>query len=147
MKLKRYWNEAFTWLENLYLGWIIRISLFAIYFWFGAVKLTGLSQATPLARALTTNTIGARYFATSFIVLAVIECIIGILFLIPKLTRVTVLIALIHMTIVCSPLILVPGMAWQRLLVPTIEGQYIIKNLALVSLMLALLKENRQKST
>ena len=118
---------------------LARFALFAIYFWFGAVKLTGLSQATPLARALTTNTIGSRYFATAFVILAIAECIIGLMFLIPKLTRITVVLALLHMLIVCSPLILVPGMAWQAFMIPTIEGQYIIKNLALVTLILVVL--------
>lgn len=138
--MKRARNELFEFLATINVVWLARISLFMIYFWFGAVKLTGLSQATPLARALTTNTIGARYFAASFMILAVIECIIGVLFLIPKLTRITVVIAFVHMLIVCSPLILVPAMAWQRLFIPTIEGQYIIKNLALVTLMLVVLR-------
>lgn len=141
MKLLNSWQKLFSLIDGINVAWVARASLFVIYFWFGAVKLTGLSQATPLARALTVNTIGARYFATSFIILAIIECIIGLMFLIPKLTRLTVLVALIHMVVVCSPLILVPAMAWQRFLVPTIEGQYIIKNLALVSLMLVLLKD------
>ena len=67
-----------------------RVSLFAIYFWFGAVKLTGLSQASPLAEALVTNTVGAQYFHALFMVLAVLECVIGILFLIPRFTKVAV---------------------------------------------------------
>ena len=46
-----------------------------------------------------------------------------------------------HMVIVCSPLLLVPQMAWQRWFIPTIEGQYIIKNLALLSLALALVNQ------
>lgn len=115
-----------------------RVSLFVIYFWFGAVKLTGLSQASPLAEALVTNTVGAQYFHALFVVLAVLECVIGILFLIPRYTKVAVVALAAHMVIVCSPLLLVPQMAWQRWFIPTIEGQYIIKNLALLSLALAL---------
>lgn len=118
-----------------------RVSLFAIYFWFGAVKLTGLSQASPLAEALVTNTVGPQYFHTLFMVLAVLECVIGILFLIPRCTKVAVVALAAHMVIVCSPLLLVPQMAWQRFLIPTIEGQYIIKNLALLSLALALVNK------
>jgi uncharacterized membrane protein YkgB len=124
-----------------------RVSLFVIYFWFGAVKLTGLSQASPLAKALIENTVGGQYFDRLFIALAIIECIIGILFLIPRFTKIAVIALAIHMVIVCSPLILVPGMAWQQFLIPTIEGQYIIKNLALLSLALAIAnRELRSKN-
>ena len=128
-------------LFNLNFEPFARVSLFVIYFWFGAVKLTGLSQASPLAEALVTNTVGAQYFHTLFMVLAVLECIIGILFLIPRCTKVAVVALAAHMVIVCSPLLLVPQMAWQRWFIPTIEGQYIIKNLALLSLALALVNK------
>lgn len=145
MKIKQAWSELFSFLATINVAWMARISLFLMYFWFGAVKLFGLSQATPLAQALTTNTIGAQYFAASFMLLAAVECIIGIMFLFPKLTRVTVLIAFVHMVIVCSPLVLVPSMTWQAFLIPTIEGQYIIKNLALVTLMLVVLRPLQKK--
>lgn len=139
MKIRDSWNAAFTKVEALDASKLIRLSLFVIYVWFGAVKLLGLSQASPLAQALTSNTIGGEYFAAAFTTLAIIECLIGLLFLLPRFTRFTVLIALLHMLVVSSPLLLVPGLSWQGLLVPTLEGQYIIKNLALASLMLALL--------
>ena len=41
---------------------------------------------------------------------------------------------LIHMAIVCSPLILVRELAWSHSLVPSLEGQYIIKNVVIVAL-------------
>ena len=132
-------NKAFEKVESIDPKPLARFALFAIYFWFRAVKLTWLSQASPLAQALTTNTIGARFFGVAFTTLAIIECLIGLMFLIPKLTRLAVVLALLHMAVVCSPLVLVPGMAWQFFMIPTIEGQYIIKNLALVVLMLTLI--------
>ena len=113
-----------------------RLALFAIYFWFGLLKILDLSPATPLARALVNKTIGASAFDTFFMLLAVSECVIGILFLLPKFTRLAVYLLLAHMAIVCSPLFLVPSMAWDSFLVPTLEGQYIIKNLALIALAL-----------
>jgi uncharacterized membrane protein YkgB len=148
MKIKDSWNLLFERIERINVIPLARMSLFLIYFWFGAVKLLGLSQATPLARALTESTIGGQFFATSFMILAVIECVIGLLFLIPKLTRITVVLALLHMLVVCSPLLLVPVLSWQAFMIPTIEGQYIIKNLALVSLMLVVLTSSvdKQKS-
>lgn len=113
---------------------IARIAFFIIFFYFGFLKLIGLSPASPLAEALTANTIGMQYFDISFMVLAIIECLIGLLFLIPKATRAVIFLLFIHMAIVCSPLLLVPEHVWSGFLVPNLEGQYIIKNIALIAI-------------
>lgn len=110
-----------------------RFSIFLIFFWFGFIKLIGLSPASPLAEALTTQTVGMQYFDLLFYVLAVIECVIGVLFLIPKATRIVVPLLLLHMIIVCSPLVIVPEYTWQQFGVPTLEGQYIIKNAVVIA--------------
>ncbi len=110
-----------------------RFSIFLIFFWFGIIKLIGASPASPLAEALTAKTVGIEYFDLLFIILAVLECIVGVLFLFPKLTRIVVPLLLFHMVIVCSPLILVPDYTWQSFLVPTLEGQYIIKNAVVIA--------------
>lgn len=112
---------------------VARVSIFVVFFWFGLIKLLGLSPASPLAQALTAKTVGAQYFDVLFYILAIIECVIGILFLFPKATRVVIPLLLFHMVIVCSPLILVPEYTWQQFGVPTLEGQYIIKNIVVVA--------------
>ncbi len=113
---------------------LARIALFVVFFWFGFIKLTGMSPAGPLAEALTERTIGPELFGPLFIILAFIECLIGILFLIPKAVRIVMPLLLLHMIIVCGPLVLVPDMTWHAPFVPTLEGQYIIKNIAIVAL-------------
>ena len=110
-----------------------RFSIFLIFFWFGLIKLLGLSPASPLAEALTTKTIGMQYFDLLFALIAVLECIVGILFLFPKATRIVIPLLLFHMAIVCSPLLLVPEYTWQQFAVPTLEGQYIIKNAVVIA--------------
>lgn len=110
-----------------------RVALFVVFFWFGILKVLGLSPASPLAEALTAQTVGMQYFDVLFLVLSIIECVIGVLFLIPKATRIVIPLLLIHMAVVCSPLVLVPGEVWTGFLVPTLEGQYIIKNLVIVA--------------
>ena len=112
---------------------IARFSIFLIFFWFGFVKLLGLSEAGPLAEALVAKTVGAQYFDTLFVVLAVLECIIGLLFLFSKATRAVIPLLLIHMAVVCSPLLLVPEYTWQQFFVPTLEGQYILKNAVVIA--------------
>lgn len=117
---------------------VARFALFLIFFWFGILKVFGLSPAGPVAEALTAQTVGMQYFNELFLVLSLLECLIGVLFLIPKTTRVVVPLLLGHMVLVCSPLILLPDLVWQQPFVPTLEGQYIIKNVALVALALGI---------
>lgn len=112
---------------------VARFSIFLIFFWFGIIKLLSLSPASPLAEALTTRTVGMQHFDTLFVLLSVMECAIGILFLFPKMTRIVIPLLLAHMALVCSPLVLLPEMIWQAPFVPTLEGQYIIKNAVVVA--------------
>jgi uncharacterized membrane protein YkgB len=112
---------------------VARFSIFLIFFWFGFIKLIGLSPASPLAQALTAKTVGLQYFHTLFLILAFLECVVGVLFLFPKFTRVVIPLLLFHMIIVCSPLLLVPEYTWQSFMVPTLEGQYIIKNAVVIA--------------
>jgi uncharacterized membrane protein YkgB len=118
-----------------------RVAVFTIYFWFGLLKLIGLSPATPLATALTSHTIGIQYFNVSFKTLAVYECALGIMFLIPALTWLSVGLLAIHMGIVSSPLVIVANVAWTHPLVPTLEGQYIIKDVAILALALGIIAQ------
>ncbi len=130
IELSKRWFEPFS-----------RIALFIIFFYFGLLKLIGVSPADDLARALVDKVVGLTYFDELFILLAVFECIIGILFLIPKYTRIAVLLLFIHLPIVMSPLVLAPQEVWQSTLAPNLEGQYIIKNVALLALGLGLVSK------
>ncbi len=120
-----------------------RLSIFAVYFWFGVLKLYDLSPAGPLASALAAKTVGLAHFHALFIILALYECLIGLLFLFPKATRIVIPLLLVHLVIVCSPLLLLPDLAWDRAFVPTLEGQYIIKNLAIIALAIGIAAQTR----
>jgi len=113
---------------------LARLAFFVVFFWFGFIKLIGISPAGPLAESLVAQTFGSSWFDPLFLVLALIECVIGILFLFPKTVRIIIPILFIHMIIVCSPLILLPEQTWQSFLAPTVEGQYIIKNIVIIAL-------------
>lgn len=122
---------------------LARTALFVVFFWFGILKLLDLSPASPLAQALTAQTVGLQYFDVLFNGLSVIECLIGVLFLIPKATRVVIPLLFIHMIVVSAPLLLVPQQVWAGFLVPTLEGQYIIKNVAIVALAIGVAAQTR----
>jgi uncharacterized membrane protein YkgB len=126
-------------LATRWFEWAARIAIFIIYFWFGLLKLINLSPATPLATALVQRTIGMQYFNDSFKALAFFECALALLFLIPSLTWVCSILLIIHMGIVSSPLVIAPSVAWTHPGVPTLEGQYIIKDLALIALTIGIL--------
>jgi uncharacterized membrane protein YkgB len=105
-----------------------RFALFVVYFWFGALKILGMSPAGPLVTALWLKTI----------LFASYEMLIGILFLIPRLERLAITCLLLHVCTTVMPLILLPGIVWQMFLVPSLEGQYIIKNIVIVALALSI---------
>lgn len=113
-----------------------RLALFVVYFWFGALKLFGTSPANPLVENLLRKTLLFMTFDTFIIVLGIAEMVIGIAFLIKGFERLAILLLIPHMITTAMPLILLPAITWQGFLTPTLEGQYIIKNLLIIALAL-----------
>ena len=142
MHIKTVDLKIIDWFRRAYLP-MARGAIFVVYFYFGALKLAGESPASPLAHALVNKTVGAAHFDTLFIILAIFECLIGVLFLFPKLTRVVIPLLLVHMVIVCSPLLVVPDLLFIKPFVPTLEGQYIIKNVAIIALAIGVAAQTR----
>ncbi len=110
-----------------------RFGLFVIFFWFGALKVIGLSPASDLVQALFEETISFMSFNHFMILFGLFECLIGILFIIPGLDRLVIPLLAIHMVTTFMPLFVVPAMTWSGFLVPTLQGQYIIKNLVIIA--------------
>ena len=110
-----------------------------VYIWFGAVKFFGVSPANVLIEALLQKTMPFFTFDVFIIILAIVEVTIGILFLIPKTERVAIVMLVLHMFTTILPLFLLPEIVWQGFLIPTLEGQYIIKNIVVVALAIGIL--------
>ncbi len=122
-----------------YSGEISRIALFIIFFWFGFLKVLQLSAAEPLVIDLLKMTFLGFIDPNTFVIwFGVFEMILGIMVLIPKLERITFLIMLFHLVTTAMPFLLLPHHVWDGFLVPNLTGQYIIKNVALLSLGLML---------
>jgi len=117
---------------------LARLSIFIIFFYFGFLKVIGLSPANPLVEALLSRTLSFIPFSFFIKFFGLFEMLIGLFFIIPKIERLAILLLIIHMVIVALPLILLPQITWQKFLVPTLEGQYIIKNLAIITLALVI---------
>lgn len=112
---------------------LARFGLFVIFFWFGLLKVVGLSPASGLVQSLFENTVPWMAFSTFIIAFGIFEMLIGILFLVRGVERIVIPLLFIHMVTTFMPLFLLPQETWSGFLVPTLEGQYIIKNLALIA--------------
>jgi uncharacterized membrane protein YkgB len=110
---------------------IMRVALGLIFIWFGALKLVpGLSPAEDLVLATVPFLPGHTFMR----VLAVWEIIIGLGFLTGRALRLTILLLFLQMPGTLSPLFLLPDRVFA--VFPyglTLEGQYIVKNLVLIS--------------
>jgi uncharacterized membrane protein YkgB len=108
----------------------LRISLAVVFIWFGALKLAGMSPAAELVRA----TVYWIPFDVFFPVLGVWEVLIGIFLLYRPTIRIALLLLFLQMPGTALPLVLLPDVAYTTFPFGlTLEGQYIVKNLALVS--------------
>ncbi|MEY2664716.1 MAG: hypothetical protein RIT04_524 [Candidatus Parcubacteria bacterium] len=111
-----------------------RLSLFIVFFWFGILKIIGTSPANPLVSGLLEQTLPFITFNTFIILFALYEMVIGIAFLIPRCERFAIALLVGHMITTILPLFLLTAVTWQGFLTPTLEGQYIIKNLVIIAL-------------
>jgi uncharacterized membrane protein YkgB len=112
---------------------VSRFGLFVVFFWFGILKVLELSPASGVVQRLFESTVSFMPFSTFLILFGLFECLIGLLFLIRGTERVVIPLLLIHMVTTFGPLFLLPGETWTSFLVPTLEGQYIIKNLVIIA--------------
>ena len=112
---------------------LARFGLFVIFFWFGLLKVVGLSPASGLVQRLFETTIPWMSFATFLVIFGLFEMLIGVLFLIRGVERIVIPLLLIHMITTFMPLFLLPQETWSGFMTPTLEGQYIIKNIALIA--------------
>ncbi|HRH30610.1 MAG TPA: hypothetical protein PK886_00895 [Candidatus Paceibacterota bacterium] len=117
----------------------LRVSIAIVFIWFGWLKVIGISPATPLVEALHNVTIVSSIdFGTFMIFFGLFEVLIGILFLFKKASKIAITLLAIHMVTTLMPLFLLPKIAWSGFLVPTLEGQYIIKNLVIIAAAIAI---------
>ena len=110
-----------------------RIAIAIVFIWFGALKVIGVSPASTLVGNLLAKTmplIPAGIFVVSF---GVFEMIIGFAFLLPRLDRIAIGFLAVHLCMTFLPLVLLPHEVWTGWFIPTLEGQYIIKNLVIAA--------------
>jgi uncharacterized membrane protein YphA (DoxX/SURF4 family) len=114
---------------------VLRIALGMVFLWFGVLKFfPNLSPAEELAaRTIETLTFGTIRADVSLPVLAAWECLIGIGLIAGRFLRATLALLALQMVGTFMPLVLFPDETFTIFpIAPTLEGQYIIKNVVLV---------------
>jgi len=126
------------WIANFMNTWgiaALRVSLAIIFVWFGILKPLGISAAHGLVLA----TVGWMPFfepETWDSLIGWWEVAIGLFFLHRSTIRVAIALLALQMAGTFLPLVLLPEVTFQLGKIPyapTIEGQYIIKNLLIIS--------------
>ena len=107
----------------------LRFGIGVVFLWFGLLKVFDLSPAAELLAATV-------YWWTPEVIVPAIgvwEALIGLFFLIPRLTRVAIFLLAGQMPGTFLPLVLLPEVCWSEFpFALTLEGQYIVKNLVII---------------
>lgn len=128
---------------------MIPVSVGIVYLWFGALKFfSGISPAEALAQQtiqqLTFNLLDP---SISITLLALWETTIGLLLLLTIWRKMALLLALSHIILTFTPFLFFPELVFAK--IPfglTLLGQYIIKNIIILGVLLALLKKGSSRN-
>lgn len=113
----------------------LRLSLGVIFMWFGILKPLGLSAAAPLVLA-TVDWMPLLDPSQWLHLIGWWEVAIGVTFLFHRTLRFAIALLALQMVGTFMPLVLLPDVTFQAghfPYAPTMEGQYIIKNLLIIS--------------
>ena len=113
----------------------LRIALGVVFLWFGVLKFfPNLSPAeTLVGRTIEVLTLGLVKPSVSLPVLAAWESLIGLGLILGRGLRGVLFLLAVQMAGTFTPLLLFPQETFSTFpIVPTLEGQYIIKNIVLI---------------
>ncbi len=124
---------------------LIWVSIGIVYLWFGMLKFfVGVSPAEDLAKATIDQlTFGILTPEISIILLAIWETSIGLLLISHLFIKFALKLALVHIILTFLPFLFFPDLVFtQAPLGLTLLGQYIIKNVIILGVLIVLLKES-----
>lgn len=123
---------------------LMRIALATVYIWFGALKVFGMSPAGELVEQT------AYWFRPEIFVplLGICEIIIGLGLLIKQCIPYIIILLLMHMLVTLFPIFILKKVCFDAFpYCPTLVGQYIIKNLVLISGALVIVGKYNENKT
>jgi uncharacterized membrane protein YkgB len=115
-------------------AWMNRAMIAIVYIWFGSLKIFGVSPAEGLVTSLFNITLSPLISIQQFLILlGLSECLIGLLWLFPRITKIAFWIMVAHLFTTFLPVLFLANETWQSFMSLTLTGQYIIKNVVLLS--------------
>ena len=127
---------------------VLRVALGLVFVLFGALKFfPGLSPAQAVAEATTTKlTLGLVPAQALLFVIAVVEVVVGALLVADRFMRFALVLLLFEMLAILSPLVLLTGELFSGPHhLPSLLGQYILKDFVLFGAVLVLVALQRSK--
>lgn len=109
---------------------MMRVALAIVYIWFGALKVFGMSPAGELVEKT------VYWFKPEIFVpiLGICEIIIGLGLLVKRFIPITIILLLSHMAVTFFPVFILQAVCFDAFpYQPTLVGQYVIKNIVLIS--------------
>lgn len=115
-------------------AWFNRAMIAVVYIWFGFLKVLGTSPAEGLVTKLFHITLEPLMGIQTFLlILGIGECAIGMVWLFPRLTKIAFWVMIGHLFTTFLPVLFLTEETWQSFFALTLTGQYIIKNVVLLS--------------
>ena len=115
---------------------VLRIAMGLIFLGFGVLKFVpGLSPAGDLVEAtISKMTFGIVPPELGLVITALLECAIGVSLITRRWLRLTVYLLVLELAGILSPLVLLPGRMFSGPHhAPSLEGQYVLKDIVLVA--------------
>ena len=120
---------------------ILRVSVGAVFLGFGLLKFfPGVSPAQGLVEATTDIlTFGLVPGAVALVAVAILESIIGLCLIAGRGMRAAMYLLIVQLGGILSPIVLLPGRLFSGTgIAPTLEGQYVLKDIIIVGAALVL---------
>lgn len=123
---------------------LISVTIGIVYLWFGVLKFfAGVSPAEDLAKATISRlTFGFLAPDLSILLLAIWETVIGLLLIGHFFEKLALKLALVHIILTFLPFLYFPDLVFSA--TPfglTLLGQYIVKNIIILGVLVVLFKE------
>jgi uncharacterized membrane protein YkgB len=119
---------------------LLRFSLAAIFFWFGMLKLTGVSPVVGLLRSSIPLLAGSPYIE----LLGLAEIVIAIGLVIERLAGQAATLMILHLFCTLTVAIIAPTVVFAPAFpVLTLDGEFLAKNLVLITAGLVVISRDR----
>lgn len=111
----------------------VQVGLAVIFLWFGILKLLGVSPVSDLIIEII-NVLKPSLDGNAFVLgIGILEIVIALTIIDRDLLRLSIIFLLIYIVFMSLPLFVMPGITWTGFLIPTLMGQYLLKNILIVT--------------